>query len=653
MTLPPGTVIAGYLIERVLGSGGMGTVYLARHPSLPRHDALKVLSAEYSAEPSFRARFNREAELAATLDHPNIVRIYSRGETEDGRLWIAMQYVDGTDARQAQAAGPMPIPRILHIISEVAKALDYAHSRNLLHRDVKPANFLLSGPPGPHERVLLADFGIARALDDANRLTATGVMMATVAYAPPEAIEGRPLDGRSDIYSLGCSLYRMLTGVTPYAGADSMAATMLAHVSQPPPRVTEMAPGLPPAIDAVIATAMAKDPALRYQSARDLAAAASAALLGATSVAAPGAAGAGSGESGAITYPEGYFTAPNQTGPPPAGIAPGTPFPPHPGAAPAAARGIPRRWIIAGAGAVALALVGGGIAAVTNRSSLPPYQAKDFAHTFGTTRLDQRPDAVATLGPGDADVALSLGIQPRAMVLPGGRIPGWLQDLVHGSPRVMAKPDTAELQAAKPDAVIDTTAGLTRELYDALTPIAPTITRPAGDDPFTPTRQLSWIADILGAQDRVNGLREAAAQAEGRIRSDNPTFSGTQIVPVSLTDAGLSVELSDSPIARYLNALGFTHVPKFQSKPGDGATEKPITADDLSSIDEYVTVVIRSDKGAGSGGFAGLPSRFEYLPGPVVIVDEPDTVAAMLTCGPAATRYLDENFVPKLAQQIK
>ena len=164
MALSPGTVVAGYTIEAVLGAGGMGTVYKARNPALPRSDALKVLSEGLSRDDHFRARFLREADLAATLDHPNIVTVYTRGETEDGQLWIAMQYVDGSDAEKETRAGRMSPQRAVHIVGEVAKALDYAHRRQLLHRDVKPANFLLGSDD---ERVFLADFGIARALDDA------------------------------------------------------------------------------------------------------------------------------------------------------------------------------------------------------------------------------------------------------------------------------------------------------------------------------------------------------------------------------------------------------------------------------------------------------------------------------------------------------
>ncbi len=271
-----GSVFADYRIERLLGAGGMGTVYLARNPELPRSDALKVLSADLSRDAGFRARFIREADLAASLDHPNIVSVHRRGEF-DGQLWIAMQFVNGTDADNALRAGTMTPARAVHIVSQVGKALDYAHQRGVVHRDVKPANFLLSGPPGPDERVLLGDFGIARALGDVG-LTVTGSVVATLSYAAPEALSGQPIDGRADIYSLGCTLFRMLTGQAPFAGADGLGGVLAAHLHAPPPRVTDRVPGFSPRIDAVIATAMAKDPARRFASAQQFSAAALEAL---------------------------------------------------------------------------------------------------------------------------------------------------------------------------------------------------------------------------------------------------------------------------------------------------------------------------------------------------------------------------------------
>jgi serine/threonine protein kinase len=274
--LSPGSIFAGYQIERVLGGGGMGTVYLARNPDLPRSEALKVLNPELSSDEDFRARFIREAEVASALDHPNIVSIHQRGEFE-GQLWIAMQFVDGTDANAALKAGTMTPARAVHILSEVAKALDYAHQHGVVHRDIKPANFLLSGPIGPDERVLLGDFGIARAFDDA-ALTATGSVTATVAYAAPEVLAGQPFDGRADLYSLACSLFRLLTGRPPYPTANGSAAVIAAHLHAPAPKVTDVVPGLSVRMDQVIATAMAKDPSRRFASARAFADAAADAL---------------------------------------------------------------------------------------------------------------------------------------------------------------------------------------------------------------------------------------------------------------------------------------------------------------------------------------------------------------------------------------
>lgn len=281
MAMSPGTIVGGYRVQRVLGAGGMGTVYLAKHPSLPRMDALKVLSAELSRDPEFRARFEREANLAAGLDHPNIVSVYNRGE-EHGQLWIAMQYVDGTDAaaelaRDRHAMTPL---RALRITTEVGKGLDYAHRRGLLHRDVKPANFLLSSTDGDNEdeRVFLTDFGVAKSTDDATELTQTGSFLATIAYAPPEQLSGAPLDHRADIYSLACAFYKLLTGQNPYPAAQP-AMVMMGHLHEPPPLATKVNPGLPHAIDHVFARALAKNPAERFATCREFTDAAANALV--------------------------------------------------------------------------------------------------------------------------------------------------------------------------------------------------------------------------------------------------------------------------------------------------------------------------------------------------------------------------------------
>ncbi|MFD4351701.1 serine/threonine-protein kinase [Nocardia sp. NPDC058518] len=271
-TLPPGTVFAGYRIERVLGTGGMGTVYVAAHPRLPRRDAIKVLPENAGAGEEFRARFLREAELTARLDHPNIVAVYDRG-VRDGQLWIAMEFVDGTDvAALLRRESPIPPPRAVHIVTETARGLDEAHRHSLLHRDVKPANILLEPVEDGPDRVLVADFGIARAAGDGTALTAVGTVVATLAYAAPELLTEQRVDHRADVYALGCTLFELLTGTKPFP-RDSVVAVMQAHLMVPPPRATAVRPELPPEIDAVLACALAKNPDERYSSCGALAAA--------------------------------------------------------------------------------------------------------------------------------------------------------------------------------------------------------------------------------------------------------------------------------------------------------------------------------------------------------------------------------------------
>ncbi|WP_446224391.1 protein kinase domain-containing protein [Nocardia sp. IBHARD005] len=276
--LEPGTVFAGYTIERVLGAGGMGCVYAARHPTLPRTVALKVLHPALTGDDYVRTRFEFEADHAARLEHPAIVAVYDRGREGD-RLWIAMQLVPGTDAARLVREGPVAPERAVRIIETVAAGLDYAHRAGVYHRDVNPSNILLAAPrqPGEPERVLLTDFGIAKALDDTVHLTTAGMMVATIRYAAPEQIEGRTIDHRADQYSLGCTLFHLLTGSPPYPG-PSQAAILNGHLNAPIPRPSALVPTLPRAFDAVIAQAMAKLPGDRYPDCATFAAAARAAL---------------------------------------------------------------------------------------------------------------------------------------------------------------------------------------------------------------------------------------------------------------------------------------------------------------------------------------------------------------------------------------
>ncbi|MEO9327903.1 serine/threonine-protein kinase [Gordonia aurantiaca] len=274
-----GDLIAGYRVLDVLGRGGMGDVYKAQHPRLPRADALKVLRSGHATDPVFRARFEREADVVAPLNHPNVVAVYDRGVFND-QLWIAMEYVPGTDAaRMLGAGGPLEPRLTCLIVAGVAAGLDAAHRRGIMHRDIKPANILVTpgtadatAPDGffVPEAIKVTDFGIAQVLDEVTNLTGDGITIGTMHYASPEQIEGRRVDARSDIYSLGATAYELLTGAPPFE-ADSLHGLMTAHLQHDPPPASSRNGVLPAAVDAVLARAMAKNPDDRYPSAGEFA----------------------------------------------------------------------------------------------------------------------------------------------------------------------------------------------------------------------------------------------------------------------------------------------------------------------------------------------------------------------------------------------
>ncbi|MCV7179277.1 serine/threonine-protein kinase [Mycolicibacterium sphagni] len=270
MPLAEGETFAGYTILRLLGAGGMGEVYLAQHPRLPRHDALKVLPGAVSSDDEYRARFEREADIAATLWDPHIVGVHDRGEF-DGQLWIAMDYVDGTDAGDLLNSYPTGLPQreVLNIVTAVAEALDYAHQRHLLHRDVKPANILVAKQESGEERILLADFGIARWDNDASGLTQTNMTVGTVSYAAPEQLMGRDMDGRADQYALAATAYHLLTGRPPFQHSNP-AVVISQHLSALPPSVGEHRPELAN-LDPALRKALSKDPADRFDRCVDFA----------------------------------------------------------------------------------------------------------------------------------------------------------------------------------------------------------------------------------------------------------------------------------------------------------------------------------------------------------------------------------------------
>jgi serine/threonine-protein kinase len=256
-----GAVVAGYEIERPIGRGGMGRVYRAFDARLERPVALKLLTPRLAEDEAFRERLLRESRLAASLDHPNVVPVYDAGEA-NGTLFIAMRYVDGTDLRELiRTEGPLAPERAIAIATQVAGALDAAHARGLVHRDVKPSNVLIDRGEG-REHCYLADFGLTQSMT--NRPVTDGELLGTVDYVAPEQIRGDPVDGRADVYALGCLVYEALTGELPF-GRSSDVATIFAHLEEEPVPASERRPELPAEIDAVLARAMAKDREARYE----------------------------------------------------------------------------------------------------------------------------------------------------------------------------------------------------------------------------------------------------------------------------------------------------------------------------------------------------------------------------------------------------
>jgi predicted Ser/Thr protein kinase len=260
--------VGRYRIEAEAGRGGMGVVYRARDPQLDRVVALKVIAPELASDSTFRARFARESQVTAGLDHPNVIPVYDAGE-DDGRLFIAMRFVDGTDLQRVlRERGALDPATAVDLVSQAASALDAAHARGLVHRDVKPANLLITGQERPH--VYLTDFGLAKRDGSSGQLTSTGGWLGTPDYSSPEQGEGRELDPRSDVYSLGCVLYAALTGAAPFADVPR-AGKGWAHMNERPPRLRERRPEVPAALEPVLARALSKEPRDRYGSAGELA----------------------------------------------------------------------------------------------------------------------------------------------------------------------------------------------------------------------------------------------------------------------------------------------------------------------------------------------------------------------------------------------
>ncbi|MGW6572358.1 serine/threonine-protein kinase [Streptomyces sp. NPDC054945] len=262
-----GKQIAGYLVESEIGRGGMAVVYEARDLRLDRRVALKLLAPELARNDTFRQRFVHESKVAATIEHPHIVPVFEAGEA-DGLLYIAMRLVEGPDLRvMLDRTGPLPVETAARIAGQVASALDAAHAHDLVHRDVKPGNILIAaGTDRDHpEHAYLTDFGLTKKTLSLTGFTTDGQFVGTVTYVAPEQISGKPVDGRCDVYSLGCVVYETLAGEPPFQRDDDIAL-LWAHQYDPPPPLSSRRPDLPEAVDEVLAKALAKSPDDRWNS---------------------------------------------------------------------------------------------------------------------------------------------------------------------------------------------------------------------------------------------------------------------------------------------------------------------------------------------------------------------------------------------------
>ena len=639
-----GSTVGGYRIEAVAGEGGMGRVYRAVQVALHRPVALKLIVPELADDPDFRARFERESLLSAAIDHPNVIPVYEAGEA-DGRLFIAMRWVEGTDLRSLiSRTGPVPPARVVAIGEQVAAALDAAHRSGLVHRDVKPANVMLTDAHG-REHAYLTDFGLTKRTASATALTRTGHFVGTPDYMPPEQIKGERADARSDVYALGCLLFHALTGRTPY-DRDSDVAKIYAHLNDPPPSVVETVPDAPPGLDAVIGRALAKDADDRYPSAGDLGRAAAAALAGerpsqperslATGLAAPapstvGTPGAAPTEAArtaaAATDAAATEAAPTEAAPPaapagaPSAAGPRAPAPP---AGPAAPPARPRRRAMQVA-LVALAVVAVVGAALAIAGVFSGGSDEEPASVSPSDEPVAEPaDEPADDGPPEVVATIPAGNGPDGIAVDGTTV--WVSNSAGntltrldtdsnepiGDPIPVGRnPDEVEAE----DGIVwvaNTDDGtVTRLEADPEPGATETVPVGAGPEGLSLGAQLLWVAN--GDDDSVSRVDRASATAVGSpIAVGNypiGIFVGENFVWVTnsfsrtvtrIDPATAEVVGSPVPVGKNIRSvtegLGFTWV---------------------SSVDEDTVTRLDSE----SGEVVGSPIRVEDRPKEMAVAD--------------------------------
>jgi YVTN family beta-propeller protein len=527
-----GSTFGGYRIEGVAGQGGMGLVYRATQIALDRPVALKLIVPEMADDEGFRQRFTRESYLAASIDHPNVIPIYEAGEAE-GRLFLSMRWCEGTDMKSliSRERGLAP-DRAVAIVERVAAALDAAHRKGLVHRDVKPANVLITADEEEH--VYLTDFGLTKRTTSAGGLTKTGQFVGTPDYTAPEQIKGESADARADVYALGCLLFHAISGQVPF-DRDSEVAKMYAHLNDEPPKLAEVVSGCPPALDPVLRRAMAKEPEDRYPSAGDFARAARAALTGSAPevperslatgpaagdvrAAAPTVAAAGPTASGATAeLPAGEATVPAATQ-----ALDGDPARPRRGRLPALAA--------SAAAVAALAFVvlsgGDGDEATPKRATAPSGERSPSPEVAATIPVGEGPDGVTT----DGRTVLVVQSAGDAVT----RVDADLNEKRGDPLAVGANPDTA--------VVADGTLWVTETDDDAVRFISP-----GGD---TDTARVGRAPEGLAVGKRHVWVADRLADTVTRVDRDNPRAPARTIrvggSPVGVTLARGAVWVTNS-----------------------------------------------------------------------------------------------------------